>query len=53
MARNFCGGCCTNLDLDVEKEEERQWKFDGLSEHVHPPVVIPLHDDDDESEIEF
>ena len=31
----------------VQKEEEKHWRLDGLSEHVIAPVIISLDSDDD------
>lgn len=38
----------------VQREEERFWKIDGLTDFTVPPLIIPLFDDDsDDSEEDY
>jgi hypothetical protein len=33
----------------VQEEENKFWKMGGLRQELHPPVIIPLYDDDDDT----
>ena len=40
----------SNFFKNAEAEEEGFWKRDGLLENLHPQVLIPLYDEDDEED---